>query len=221
VATSEALSAGADADRSRWWHRHDLLRTRWLWVALWPLGLAAEFAVLWPVLFGAQADAASVSDFVYRVTGGSFIASGLIAWQRRPENRVGALMVAVGFALFVDPLLSQPDASLAKTLALLFADYWSVLFVILLLVFPHGRSPRGRLDRLLVVAFVLPAVILLLAWLLFLEQRRHLLLRTGFTPSRSASTRSASAGDSPPKQRFFPVTLNRSTASATPTTTML
>jgi signal transduction histidine kinase len=153
---------------------------RWLRFALWTLGLAAEFAVLWPVLFGDRADAASASDFVYRLTGGSFIASGLIAWQRRPENRVGALMVAIGFALFVDPLLSQPDASLVKTLALLFADYWAVLFVILLLVFPHGRSLRGRLDRLLVGAFVLPAVILQLVWLLFLEQRRHVLLRTGF-----------------------------------------
>jgi signal transduction histidine kinase len=153
---------------------------RWLRLALWAMGLAAEFAVLWPVLFGDRADAASPSDFVYRLTGGSFIASGLIAWQRRPENRVGALMVAVGFALFVDPLLSQPDASLVKTLGLLFADYWSVFFVILLLVFPHGRALRGRLDRLLVVAFVLPAVLLQVVWLLFLEQRRHAFLRTGF-----------------------------------------
>jgi signal transduction histidine kinase len=179
VVTSEALSAGTEAPRRRL-RRHGLLRMRWLRFALWTLGLAAEFAVLWPVLFGDRADAASASDFVYRLTGGSFIASGLIAWQRRPENRVGALMVAIGFALFVDPLLSQPDASLVKTLALLFADYWAVLFVILLLVFPHGRSLRGRLDRLLVGAFVLPAVILQLVWLLFLEQRRHVLLRTGF-----------------------------------------
>ena len=27
-----------------------------------------------------------------------WIATGLVAWQRRPENRVGALMVALGFA---------------------------------------------------------------------------------------------------------------------------
>jgi signal transduction histidine kinase len=179
VVTSEALSADTDAPRRRL-RRHGPLRMRWLRLALWTLGLAAEFAALWPVLFGDRADAASPSDFVYRLTGGSFIASGLIAWQRRPENRVGALMVAIGFALFVDPLLSQPDASLVKTLALLFADYWAVLFVILLLVFPNGRPLSGRLDRLLIGAFVLPAVILQLVWLLFLEQRRHALLRTGF-----------------------------------------
>jgi signal transduction histidine kinase len=175
-----ALAAVKVARRSRLPRRPGLLGMRWLRLALWALGLAAEVAVLWPVLFGDRADAASSSDFVYRLTGGSFIAGGLIAWQRRPENRVGALMVAVGFALFVDPLLSQPGASLVKTLGLLFADYWSVFFVILLLVFPYGRPLRGRLDRLLVVGFVLPAVILQLVWLLFLEQRRHLLLRTGF-----------------------------------------
>jgi signal transduction histidine kinase len=180
VATSEVLSAGANALRTRRRHRRDLPTGRWLWLALWPLGLAAELAVLWPVVFGAQAEAASVSDFVYRVTGGSFVASGLIAWQRRPENRVGALMVAVGFALFVDPLLSESGASLVKTLGLLFTDGWSVLFVILLLVFPHGRPVRARLDRLLILAFALPAVVLQLVWLLFLEQRRHLLLKTGF-----------------------------------------
>ena len=35
-------------------------RVRWLWLALWLLGFAAEVAVLWPVVFGAQADAASL-----------------------------------------------------------------------------------------------------------------------------------------------------------------
>jgi signal transduction histidine kinase len=163
------------------WHRRDLLPMRRLWVALWPLGIAAEFAVLWPVLFGPQAGAASASDFVYRGTGGSFIACGLIAWQRRPGNRVGALMVAVGFALFADPLLSQFDSSLAKTLGLLFTDFWSVFFAVLLLVFPYGRRIKGKVDLLLVLAFAVPAVFMQLVWLLFLEERGHLLLQRGFS----------------------------------------
>jgi signal transduction histidine kinase len=156
-------------------------RVRWLWLALWLLGFAAELAVLWPVVFGAQADAASLSDVVYRLTGGSFVVSGLIAWQRRPDNRVGALMVLVGFGLFADPLLSQPTSPLAKTLGLLFTDFWAVLFCILLLVFPRGRRIRGRLDQLLVLAFAVPAIIMQVVWLLFLEERGHLLLRRGFS----------------------------------------
>ena len=31
--------------------------------------------------------------------GGASIGTGLLAWQRRPENRFGALLVAVGFTL--------------------------------------------------------------------------------------------------------------------------
>lgn len=181
MAASEALSADTDAPRSHLWPRRDLLTMRWLWVALWPLGLAAQFAVLWPVLFGPQAGAASVSDFVYRGTGGSFIACGLIAWQRRRENRVGALMVAVGFALFADPLLSQFGSSLAKALGLLLTDFWSVFFAVLLLVFPHGRRIKGKLDRLMVLAFAVPAVFMQFVWLLFLEERGHLLLQRGFS----------------------------------------
>jgi signal transduction histidine kinase len=156
-------------------------RVRWLWLALWLLGFAAEVAVLWPVVFGAQADAASLSDVVYRLTGGSFVVSGLIAWQRRPDNRVGALMVLVGFGLFADPLLSQPNSPLAKTLGLLFTDFWAVFFCILLLVFPRGRRIRGRLDQLLVLAFVVPAIVMQVVWLLFLEERGHRLLRRGFS----------------------------------------
>jgi signal transduction histidine kinase len=192
------------------WRRHDLLKMRWLWLALWPLALAAELAVLWPVLFGDQAGAASVSDFVYRVTGGSFVASGLIAWQRRPENRVGALMVVVGFALFADPLLSQPDSSLAKTLGLLFTDFWAVFFAILLLVFPHGRRVSGKIDRLLVLAFAVPAVIMQLAWLLFLEERGHLLLSRGFSNAFLVwpNVRIAHAIESGQRSLFLPATVS-------------
>jgi signal transduction histidine kinase len=210
VATLEALSAGGDAARGRLWRRRDVLKMRWLRVGLWPLGLAAELAVLWPVLFGDQAGAASVSDFVYRVTGGSFIASGLIAWQRRPENRVGALMVAMGFALFADPLLSQPDSSLAKTLGLLFTDFWSVVFAVLLLGFPHGRRIRGKVDRLLVLAFAVPAVIMQFAWLLFLEERGHLLLSRGFSNAFLVwpNAQIADAIESGQRSLFLPATIS-------------
>jgi signal transduction histidine kinase len=210
VTTLEALSAGGDAVRGRLWRRHEVLKMRWLWIALWPLGLAAELAVLWPVVFGDQAGAANVSDFVYRVTGGSFIVSGLIAWQRRPENRVGALMVAVGFALFADPLLSQPDSSLAKTLGLLFTDFWSVIFAVLLLCFPHGRRIKGKVDRLLVLAFAVPAVIMQLAWLLFLEERGHLLLSRGFSNAFLVwpNAQIADAIESGQRSLFLPATIS-------------
>lgn len=36
--------------------------------------------------------------------GWSFIATGLYAWRRRPESRIGALMVLLGFAWFISTL---------------------------------------------------------------------------------------------------------------------
>jgi signal transduction histidine kinase len=131
------------------------------------------------VLWGDEAAGAETIDFVYRVTGGSFVVCGLIAWQRRPGNRIGVLMVAVGFGLFVNPLLSWSNDSLVRTLGLLFADYWAILFVILLLVFPHGR-PLGRLDWLVLGAVALPIVVMQPIFLLFLEEGGNNLLREGY-----------------------------------------
>jgi signal transduction histidine kinase len=176
VAASE-VPAGTPAAGA--WHRHGLLRWRWLWLALWPLAFAAQLAVLWPVLWGDGASGAETIDFVYRVTGGSFVVCGLIAWQRRPGNRVGVLMVAVGFALFVNPLLSWSDGSLVRTLGLLIADYWAILFVILLLVFPLGR-PLGRLDWLLVAAVAIPSVVMQPVWLLFVAEGGDYSLQEGY-----------------------------------------
>lgn len=39
--------------------------------------------------------------YVDLAVGLAYIATGLLAWRRRPENRVGALMTAVGFAWFI------------------------------------------------------------------------------------------------------------------------
>ena len=106
---------------------------------------------------------------MFRLTGASFIASGLVAWQRRPGNRVGMLMVATGFGVLANPLLSQVGWSPVQTLANVVTDWWTIVFVILLLVFPDGRRLEGRLD-FLVVAFAVPIIALQPLWLMFAEQ---------------------------------------------------
>ena len=137
------------------------------WLVLWAVGGAAQIAALWPFVVGDGP--ATWSQVAYRVTGGSFVAAGLIAWRRRPENRVGALMVATGFLFFAEQLPADVDASLLQTLAMLFSGYWMIPFAVLLLVFPQGRWIRGRLEQLVVAAL---AVHLLLqpAWLFVLEE---------------------------------------------------
>ena len=159
-------------------------RTHLLWMLLWPAGAAGTVGALWPVL--TSTGDVTAADVLYRATGASFVAAGMIAWQRRPDNRVGQLMVTTGFLFFAAPLASQIDSSLAQTAALLVTDYWTVAFVILLLVFPRSRRLRGRPEQLLVVAFAVPLVIAQPLWLLFVEEE-GLTNDLGFWPNERAA----------------------------------
>jgi signal transduction histidine kinase len=95
----------------------------------------------------------------------TWIAAGLIAWQRRPENRVGPLMVALGFIELAQQLYWH--AALPFTVAELIA-WWSVpVGLHLFLAFPNGRL-WTRFERRLVtftyVAIPFSSVAAQLAW---------------------------------------------------------
>jgi signal transduction histidine kinase len=135
-------------------------------VVLWPLGVAAEFAAF-AFLFGGSGEVTAV-DVINRGVGGSFIACGLIAWQRRPENRTGILMTLVGFLFLIEPLLVQVDSSVAYTLGQVAASWWAIPFAALVLAFPSGRI-ASRVDASIVAGFAFGTVVLQLLWVLFLE----------------------------------------------------
>lgn len=80
----------------------------------------------------------------------SFIGIGLYAAQRRPESRIGVLMVALGFAWCL-AALSASDAPLLYTLGQIVGGLWGGVFLQLLLSFPSGRL-ASRIDRALVLA---------------------------------------------------------------------
>jgi signal transduction histidine kinase len=82
--------------------------------------------------------------------GWSFIGTGLYAHHRRPDNRTGALMVALGFAWFVFNLQGSNNA-VVYTIGLVFGGLWGSFFLHLGISFPTGRVNRGR-DRALVIA---------------------------------------------------------------------
>ncbi|WP_157592079.1 sensor histidine kinase [Solirubrobacter soli] len=72
------------------------------------------------------------------VIGGASIFTGLRAWQRRPENPFGALLVAVGFTYCLSGLIVTTDSwPFIIGLALIAVPY-AILFHILL-AFPSGR----------------------------------------------------------------------------------
>jgi PAS domain S-box-containing protein len=67
----------------------------------------------------------------------AFIGSGLLAWARRPDNRFGLLMTAVGFA-WLTGALSESNSSIPFTLGMVLAGLFVAVFVHALLAFPRG-----------------------------------------------------------------------------------
>jgi signal transduction histidine kinase len=82
--------------------------------------------------------------------GWSFIGTGLYAWRRRPESRIGALMILLGFAWFLFTLQAA-NSRLVYTFALVTGGLWGAIFLHLGLSFPTGRLTE-RLQRMLAIA---------------------------------------------------------------------
>ena len=70
--------------------------------------------------------------------GWSFIGTGLYAWRRRPESRIGALMILLGFAWFLFTL-DAANSPLLYTLALWSGGLWGSVFLHIGVSFPTGR----------------------------------------------------------------------------------
>jgi len=77
--------------------------------------------------------------------GWSFIGTGLFAWDRRPSNLIGLLMVAVGFSWFLGEFRNT-DIPAAAAIGFALNNLPIAILIHLLIVFPSGRA-RGRLDR--------------------------------------------------------------------------
>jgi signal transduction histidine kinase len=119
----------------------------------------------------------------------SFVASGFVAWNRRPENRVGALLLCLGLWWTAGHLMQPPTTSspLVYTVGEVWRLAWTFGFVVVLLSFPNGRL-TARVDRLLAGIVFLAAVPLQVLWLLFLEAAEP---RNVFLVWPSASTADA------------------------------
>ena len=134
-----------------------------LFLALVPAGVALTL-----LAYEVQSESLHTPDgrlVVQLAAAASFLVSGLLAWWRRPANRLGPLMVATGFALLMRHLRYSHDA-LAFTLFFLFGDLGFALTVHSSLAYPAGRT-RDRLERWLVrlgyaTALALPIAILML-----------------------------------------------------------
>jgi signal transduction histidine kinase len=105
----------------------------------------------------------------------SFVGAGLVAWTRRPGNRTGALMVAVGLSyallgLFFNAMVLVATAT-AFALWYLANSLPPGVIAHLLAVFPDGRSTT-RLQRVFVVANYVATVPLAMVQLLLVPLDR-------------------------------------------------
>ena len=74
----------------------------------------------------------------------SFVVAGLVAWNRRPDNRTGPLMTLVGIAWLFAGLTESPD-DLSFTAGMILGSLWAPLLLHLLLAYPSGRvTGRAR-----------------------------------------------------------------------------
>ena len=101
------------------------------------------------------------------VIGGGFTAVGLFAWYRRPDNRVGALMVATGFAWYA-VVAGNTEPPVLWTIGQLFANLFVATAIHLLLAFPSGHL-QTTVDRVLVGIGYLATTVLWLPFVLFTD----------------------------------------------------
>jgi signal transduction histidine kinase len=95
----------------------------------------------------------------------SFLLAGLVTWRRRPDNRLGPLMVAVCFALLARQFRYSHD-DLAFTVFFLLGELPFALIAHVAFAFPSGRV-TDRLERAFVIVTYVVAVAFPFAILLF------------------------------------------------------
>jgi signal transduction histidine kinase len=128
--------------------------------ALWAIAGAAAIATAAAVALIVASDHLpdpGVSAAVGIVTTWSFVGTGLYAWWRRPGNRFGALMTAVGFTFLLGALTAS-DESMLFTIGILLSSVYFAVFAHMLLVYPDGRLERRWHGPFLAAAYVLTVV---------------------------------------------------------------
>lgn len=124
----------------------------------------------------------SVRSWAGVVAAWSFLVAGLVAWRRRPDNRLGPLMVAVCFALLARQLRYSHD-ELAFTVFFLLGELGYALYVHVVLAYPRGRV-TDRLERLFLKVSYAVALAFPFAILLFYDSSHRLRY---FDPARRES----------------------------------
>ena len=128
-----------------------------LWLLVVPAALAVGTAAAALMYFSDHQDVPGLQAVLIGLTGGSFILAGLIARTRRPLNRTGLLLIAVGFSWLATGLTGSND-SLVWTVGVALTAIPAGFLIHLLIAYPSGRL-QSRWERSVVVTgYVLVSV---------------------------------------------------------------
>ena len=117
-------------------------------VALWIVAVAVAAASAVTIALSKTVNHGFVAFAL--IIGGSFVATGLIALARRPENHFGLLLYGVGIAWFVGTLTTSQNAYVFSLAQALSTVYYALL-VHAILAYPRGRL-ESRAARIIVAA---------------------------------------------------------------------
>jgi PAS domain S-box-containing protein len=123
-------------------------RAKRLWLTVVPAALITAGIVSAVVLTSDHQELPVLTVVLGGLTGLSFIAAGLIGRSRRPHNRTGLLLMAVGFAWFAAGLAAA-NGSLLWTIAIAISAVFAAFLVHLLLAYPSGEL-GSRWERIVV-----------------------------------------------------------------------
>ena len=103
-------------------------------------------------------DQKAVTAVLGPVIGLSFIGTGVFAWWRRPLNRFGLLMCAVGFAWFLAALTESNDPAFF-TIGAYLSPLYVVLVIHMVLAFPGGRLETRGARTIAIAGYVVGLVV--------------------------------------------------------------
>jgi PAS domain S-box-containing protein len=132
-------------------------RRAWLWPVVVPAALVSGTAASAFVYSSDHIDLPRLQAVLIALVGGSFIAAGLIARTRRPVNRTGLLLIAVGFTWFLGGLIGTSQ-SLAWSIGVLVMALPAGFLIHLLLAYPSGRLQSGWERFVVVTGYALVTV---------------------------------------------------------------
>jgi signal transduction histidine kinase len=127
-----------------------MTRTTRLWLVVGLPALAIGAVAMAVTAASDHLDVPRLQALLTALTGWSFIGAGLLARTRRPRNRTGVLLIAVGFSWLVGGALMSANDSLPFTLGVALIAVPAGFLIHLLLAYPNGFL-QSQWERFLVV----------------------------------------------------------------------